>query len=295
MNFRLTYAEALRVTGPWIFLPALIIFAMAAISAILYWRHGSSYKNAKSITVFLVVFGLVMVIFGLSLSLSTQGTGWSLQRGILTVDTGVGTVKVAASDVHTLWVNHHGSYALEERIIGTSTGSYHAGRFVLANGRSAWVFEYGDFPVLVILSPTETILLSSPGISKLPYALKTTNHIPLTAVAIQPSNPYGMILIIMVMIVAVAIQLLISRHYAPYLPERVATHFGLNGQPNGYASKRVALWLGPLISVIVAIPLLMISVLQPSFGSPLITPFSLTELVLVLIFWWMFHMNRKQA
>jgi len=36
-------------------------------------------------------------------------------------------------------------------------------------------------------------------------------------------------------------------------PERVAIHWGLNGQPNGWASKEVGLLIGPVMNVVVAL------------------------------------------
>ncbi|PSR29545.1 MAG: hypothetical protein C7B47_02165 [Sulfobacillus thermosulfidooxidans] len=294
MGFHLTYLEALRVLGLWIFMPAMAILVVAGISAIYQKRQTLSHKKFKSITGFLLVLEMVMVVFGLLLPLSSQGTGWSLQTGILTVDTGLGTLRVAARDVHTQWVTHQSAYALEQRTLGTSAGSYHAGEFVLQNGRSAWVFEYGDYPVLAIFSPKYTILLSSPGITKLPHALKTSNDKALESAQTNTTWPYGMIASIVGVILALAIQLFISKHYAPYLPQRVATHFGLSGQPNGYSSKKVALWLGPIFSLVLGIPLILISALDPS-NVALIAPFFLIELILALSFWWMFHMNRNQT
>ncbi len=52
-------------------------------------------------------------------------------------------------------------------------------------------------------------------------------------------------------------EIAVSAAFARRLGDKVATRFGLDGKPYGYMSKGVAMWMGPVASVIVGIIILL--------------------------------------
>ena len=153
------------------------------------------------------------------------------------------------------------------------------------------VFEYGHGPILAVAGSSHVILLSSPGIKSLPGALHkaAANFVNASAMPVSPP-PYGLDLSIGMGILSVIIQGAMSRHFASRLPKQVAIHFGLSGQPNGYSSKKVALWLGPSISFGLGVLGILVS-LPAASNIATAGIFAAMECVMVLVFWWMFRMN----
>lgn len=54
--------------------------------------------------------------------------------------------------------------------------------------------------------------------------------------------------VVLASVVLVALQFLVSFYFYPLMPERMAIHWGLGGEPNGFASRFVGLFLIPVVS-----------------------------------------------
>jgi hypothetical protein len=168
LAYHLTYAQTFAVMGPWVGAPALGIVVLAAITAIrsrpLVKRPGWSASWPLAVG----AFGLVVAGWGLFVSLGMAQTGWSLQKGMLQINTGSGIDQWPVGQIEGVnWVTGNPSWSLVAPVSATSTGSYHAGHFRLKNGRVAWVFEEGTHSVLEITVASQIVLISSPRIHKL--------------------------------------------------------------------------------------------------------------------------------
>ena len=56
---------------------------------------------------------------------------------------------------------------------------------------------------------------------------------------------------------------LISFWFYPKMPDRMATHFNASGQPDGYASKEIGLFLMPVIMIFITAVFLFIPKIDP--------------------------------
>jgi len=63
--------------------------------------------------------------------------------------------------------------------------------------------------------------------------------------------------------VIVALSVLISIYYYPILPDQVVSHWGINGEPNGYASKTFILALVPGLSILFVLLFLVLPRIDP--------------------------------
>jgi uncharacterized membrane protein len=93
-----------------------------------------------------------------------------------------------------------------------------------------------------------------------------------------------------VLIVFTLIQIGLSRHYAPMLPDQVATNFGLRGQPTGYSSRRAALWMGPSLAVFIGLLGLVIADLRPHQLTAAI-PIFVAQLMVLVVMLWIYRKN----
>ena len=281
----------MNVLGVWIYIPALVVFGLALASYAYAKKKSEKPAPRFGVAVILALVGVLALVFPSVVALSLKNTGWSLNRGILSVNTGSGTLNVFTRNIHTKWVSPTGPWGLAERLNGTGAREYHAGHFLLNNNHNAMVFEYGHGPILAVFGSSQVILLSSPGIKSLPRALVSQAHNPVTPASLPRSEPlYGLYCSIGIGVVAVTMQGLMSRHFSARLPQRVAIHFGFSGQPNGYGSKKTSLWLGPGTSL--ALGILGVVVNLPGTSNLAVAGiFAFIELVMLLVFWWMFRMN----
>ncbi|PSR33807.1 MAG: hypothetical protein C7B46_08135 [Sulfobacillus benefaciens] len=291
MGFHLTLWDAIRVLGIAVFIPGLLVWVVALASYFFLRRQDHKKSRPAGVTSMLLVIGLATLFFGFFLGASNAGTGWSLNHGMLSVNTGFGSIEVPAVKARTRWVLPSGAYGLAVRVDGTSTGDFQAGHFRLNNGQSASVFEWGHYPVLAVYGSRNLILLSSPGISELPAALKIEAiQFPHPHVANVPSSDVGLYFSIFVGIIVVALQIAMSRYFAPRLPEKVATQVGLTGTLGGYAPKTLALGLGPSFATLLGVVTIMVSLGTPS-SLTLPLSFVVIQSILLFAFWWLFRMN----
>lgn len=66
-----------------------------------------------------------------------------------------------------------------------------------------------------------------------------------------------------VMVAVVAAMVAVTAWAYPYLPPRMVTHWGLNGQPNGYMPRFWGAWVVPMISVALAALLWFLPAIDP--------------------------------
>lgn len=289
MGFHISYGMALKATGWWVFLPALGVFLFAILSYIYAKKHPPARQRGQ-MTVLLTVIGIFLVGFGFLLPLSEAGTGWSLHHGTVQIETGFGTRMFPAKTLHSVWVSRSGPYALSVRTNGTSARYYHTGYYTLRNGKSALVFEYGQHPVLALFSPSGMGLLSTPGIRRLPRALASRTYNVNYPTPMPSRSSTGLDAAILMLVITLGIQAAMSLYYAPRLPEMVATHFGLSGKPSGYSSKRMTLWMGPILSFVFGWAGILMTLGNPgSLASA--APFLLMEVLIIVVFWWVFRLN----
>lgn len=168
LAYHLTYAQTFAVMGPWVGVPALGIVVLAGVTAIRSRPHGE-YRNWPAFwPLMIAVFGMVVALWGLFVSLGMAQTGWSLQGGLLHLNTGSGSDQWPVGQVERVeWVTTDASWDLASPIAATSTAAYHAGHYRLKNGRMAWVFEEASHPVLEITVASQIVLISSPLVHKL--------------------------------------------------------------------------------------------------------------------------------
>ena len=292
VGFHIGYSQAMNVLGMWIYIPALVVLGLALASYAYAKKKSEKPTPRFGVAAILALVGVLALAFPSLVALSLKDTGWSLNRGILSVNTGSGTFNLVARNIHTKWVSSTGPWGLSERLNGTGAREYYAGHFLLNNNHRAMVFEYGHGPILAVFgSSHQIILLSSPGIKSLPGALVSQAQNSVTPASLPRSEPlYGLYFSIGIGVAAVTMQGLMSRHFSSRLPQRVAIHFGFSGQPNGYGSKKTSLWLGPGISL--ALGILGVVLNLPGTSNPGAAGiFAFIELVMLLVFWWMFRMN----
>jgi uncharacterized membrane protein len=68
---------------------------------------------------------------------------------------------------------------------------------------------------------------------------------------------------IIIVILLLVLTVLVSVLAAPYLPERVASHWDANGEVNGYQSRTAYIWTLPVIMLVTALLLLFLPLLDP--------------------------------
>lgn len=291
VGFRLTLWDAISALGIGVFIPGFLVLAVALATHPILRRQDKTQFRASGITPMLIVIGLAVMVFGFFLGASNAGTGWSLNQGMLSVNTGSGSAQVPAAQTRTQWVLPSGSYGLAVREDGTSSGNFRTGHFRLNNGQSALVFEWGNHRILAVFAPGHLILLSSPGISQLPATLKIeAARFPHPHATTIRSSYDGVYFSIAAGILMVALQIAMSRYFAPRLPEKVATQVGLTGTLGGYAPKMLALSLGPGLATLLGAVIVVVSSTSPS-SLTLPLSFVVIQLMLLFAFWWLFRIN----
>ena len=122
------------------------------------------------------------------------------------------------------------------------------------------------------------------------HAAPATGYVPGSVPA--PQSVWWIVALIGLAFVAAQVGL--SRHYAPAMPERMATHWGLDGQPDGYMPKRWGLLLAPLVALVLAVVAAVITAGGVPVGPGLVAPL-LVQAVLLPVFAWMYRTNAARG
>ncbi len=291
LSYHVNYFQVLTDTGFYLFLPSLVLLALLVVSWIV---HRVRHQKNQGMLVLLAILTGLTVAFSLALPVGTQGAGWTLNGRTLTVKAGSATTTVHITQAKVRWVSKTGGYALKSKITGTSAGPLNTGTFSLKGGQHAQVFEYGNHPLLAVQSGKTLVLLSSPKIQELKRAAA---HPALAAPspvaphhAALPKSLSAANIGMAALIVFTLIQMGLSRHYAPRLPDQVATNFGLSGQATGYTSRRAALWMGPSLAVFIGLLGLVIADLSPHQLSSVI-PILIAQVMVLAIMLWIYRKN----
>ena len=291
LSFRLTLAQFLGVNyGIWIVLATALLFLLIGI--LTFVRSRGRYRQLM----------VAMATFGCAAFLALAGwfvvggtnAGWTLSGSSLTVKTGFGSAVIPVGSATAMWINAKtGPYTPVLRTDGTSTGQYDAGHFRLRNHDDALVFRYGQHPWLLIETKSERVLLSTPDITQLAshFTLVSSDSSRLPEV-LQPHSHriIRLLLAATVALIAFGLHWRVGRWFAPRLPDRLATHFGIDGKPNGWMKKRTALRFGPWISLLLGI----FSVGLALDAWSVIAIFGAVQLLMLLVMIWVYRFNRMK-
>ncbi|KPV42413.1 DUF1648 domain-containing protein [Alicyclobacillus ferrooxydans] len=317
-GFHVTFVQALHDSAGAL-VPGVmgILFIVGGIVA---WRLSKpSFRGMLGGTTTAV--GLVMILLSLWVPWSVHGTGWSLENGVLSVNSGFGNVTWPIDGIEATYVTNDSGYQPVLRTGGYSGSQLHAGHFRLANGDNVLMFEYGSHPVLLLkyVGPATQssgagqsggtgpgnstsqasqpeVLLSSPNIGVLKSAIDAARSDrpfpPRTGPKLGFSSgvsPVGLIAAIVVAIAGFAVQLDLRRRYYNRLPDRMASHWNFQGDVDGWMSKRIVMWLGPVMAVVFGALSVVIALVPSSIL--LQVPFWLLQFLFIVIIRWMYRRN----
>ena len=330
-GFHVTFAQALHDSAGAL-VPG-VMGILFIIGGLIAWRLSKpSFRGMLGGTTTAV--GLVMILLSLWVPWSVQGTGWSLENGVLSVKSGFGNVTWPIDGIEATYVTNDAAYRPVLRTGGYSGSQLHTGHFRLGNGDNVLMFEYGSHPVLLLkyVGPATQlggagqsgsagqsgdagqsggagpgnstsqanhqpeVLLSSPNIDVLKSAIDDARSNrpfpPRTGPELGFSSgvsPVGPIAAIVVAIAGFAVQLAMRRRYSSRLPERMASHWNFQGDVDGWMSKRIVMWLGPVMAVVFGALSVVIALVPSSIL--LQVPFWLLQVLFIVIIRWMYRRN----
>lgn len=291
MGFHVGFKLALLAS--W---PALIPAAIGLICGMcgLFIRRKAKVRAKRTVGVVIVVTGLIMMSITLLIPLSLAGTGWTVNEDTLTVRTGFTTVKWPLTSLNSSWVSPDSPYRPVVRTGGYSGGQFRTGRFRLANGANALVFQYGEHPWLLIRHEgANPVLISSPNVTHLEQIL--AEHSGANSAGIgagevtRPGQGWAVFVSVMLSILFAFWQWILSKTWQPKMPDRMITHWNFAGQPDGWLSKKIAMWIGIVVSLFLSV----LSVVIVAAGAPilLLIPFMLLQFLFAFLFRWMYKQN----
>ncbi|WDL98620.1 DUF1648 domain-containing protein [Alicyclobacillus sp. ALC3] len=202
--------------------------------------------------------GVLLIALGAWFAYSGAGTGWSLAGGTLSVKTGFGNAAIPVSQARAEWVSPTGPYGLALRTNGVSAGALQAGKFRTNNGQSVLAFHYGGGHRWLLVRDSQTqVLISTPHVESLAKYISlrgTANILPVQ----HRQSPTLALLVHLAMGTAVGLvfvlaQLAMAKRVAPGLPEKMITHWGVDGKPDGWMKKQTALRVMPSIAIVMAL------------------------------------------
>lgn len=254
MSYHLTFAQTLAMNwGIWI---TAVLGIAGVISALIMWRRYPRARGlnlGRNIAPIVGVVGVLLIALGGWFAYSEAGIGWTLTGATLNLKTGFGDEYLNTSDMSARLVRPTGPYSLSIRTNGVSAGNLQAGHFSLQNGNHALVFRYGNHPWLLIQTANATVLISSPHVNALATAIQaqsTQSGASAPATSGNHSTLSWLRIAVSVVLAAafVAAQMALARRADPRLRDKLVTHWGFDGKPNGWMSKRAALRAFPIIS-----------------------------------------------
>lgn len=278
--------------------PALIPVGSGLLSALCGWIvvRKALAQTRKTLGMVILFTGCLMMTISFWIPLSVAGTGWSTNKETLTVQTGFDTETLPLAGVSASWVTSTGPDRLAFRTGGFSSTGFHTGRFRLANGLNALVFQYGNHPWLLITRPhTLPILISSPKVARLKQVLTHPTQLPglnsmNSLTAVSGSGQGWTIFVALVLLVLFAFfHWNLAWTWKPRMPERMTTHWNFAGQPDGSVHKNVAMLVGPLVSLSLSVLALLVVAVGGSMVA--LVPFAGIQVLLVYLFRWVYKRN----
>ncbi|WP_198851390.1 DUF1648 domain-containing protein [Alicyclobacillus sp. SO9] len=250
MSYELSFFQALKLNaGVWIM---LLVSLLPIVLGIVMWRRSRSQSNRFNAGPILIFVGLIPVGISFWILFASLHTGWRLSGTTLIVKTRPQTVELPLSKTTGAWVSPSGSYGLAMRLNGTSIGQFQTGLFRLNNGKSAIVFHEGTHPWLALSQDGKLALISSPNVKTLANhvgamvpSLSSTASTRLTSFRIAVGS---LIASVLSLVLFVLLQVWLSRRYESFLPEKMTTHWCLDGQANGWMSRKNTLRIGPILA-----------------------------------------------
>ncbi|QSO55327.1 DUF1648 domain-containing protein [Alicyclobacillus curvatus] len=106
-------------------------------------------------------------------------------------------------------------------------------------------------------------------------------------------EPQNVIVALLVAFISVAVQVWLSVRFLPLLPAMVSSHWNFKGEVDGHMSKRVMVWIGPILAAVFG----AISVGLAFTPSSLFlqVPFWLVQALFIYVTWWMYQRNLHRS
>ena len=164
-------------------------------------------------------------------------SGWRIIGGVLRMRTDAGVSQVDLARAHAAWVTQSGPYGLADRLVGTSAGAYASGLFRLNNGQVADVYVLAGAPRLAVSDGHTLVILGTPGLDAL------VRHVSMGAIpAVPPASvlhfhPVASLVTLAVSVAMLLVHVVMWRRYRTRVPDRVTSHWGVTGQPDGWMSR----------------------------------------------------------
>jgi hypothetical protein len=296
MGYHLTYGAVLASMGTTV---AIVVGVTVLVGALLYLamrQRSDAGRTGRVHLLWLLVPIVVSVGLLVAIPSSEAGSGWQITSGrTLKVKAWPGEAQAPLGALRAQFVPSSGPWRPTYRSDGYDSASgIQTGWFTLQNGRRALVFMSGRGPRLLVLQGKGLLLvIRSPHMDALYRAVRHA----------KPANgrlpggvpaPSGWWMVALIGLAFVLAQLGLSRHYAPAMPERMATHWGLDGQPDGYMPKRWGLLLPTMVSLVLAVVAVAITAGGVPMGPGLVAPL-LVQVALLPVFVWVYRTNAARG
>ncbi|WP_245530618.1 DUF1648 domain-containing protein [Alicyclobacillus acidocaldarius] len=217
--------------------------------------------------------------------------GWRLVGGVLRVRTNAGVTEIDLARAHAAWVTQNGVYGLADRLLGTSTGAYASGLFRLNNGQVADVYVLAGAPRLAVSDGHALVILGTPGLDAL------VRHVSMGAIpavppaSVLPFHPVAGLVTLAVSAAMLLVHVAMWRRYRTRVPDRVTSHWGVTGRPNGQMSRAGFYRWG--LGVAVGLGILFTFISCMTWAACLLG--ALVELSIALLWGMVWRMNARSA
>ncbi len=230
IGYRPTVGMVLQDPSIWI----CVGIAMLLIAVGLLRRRALEAHGAKALWIAFWILSCLPLLMALDIFVMGLQSGWRIVGSVLQVRTDAGVAEIDLTRAHAAWVTQNGLYALADRVLGTSAGAYASGLFRLSNGEFAHVYELAGLPRLAVSDGHTLVVLATPDLGALARHVAMGAIPPVLPVSVFPIHPLAGAVTLVVCAAMVVVHVAMWRHYRMRVPDRVTSHWGVTGRPDGY-------------------------------------------------------------